>query len=257
MSNYAVQTLRRAGIPEPVARSVASKLKIKSYDAQHIIWTKGGQIDSWQFIMSGLVAAAAPTQGAQSIPIKIYGPGSWFGEQPILNRMPSYLEFSCLTPTQVITMPTALLWEIFDTEPGFSRYIAKLTAWRVQKATEMLMLMKLGNPCLRVVMGIAQFAEALASRSERPPTDGLDGGIEIPVKQNVIASLCGVSRTLVSEYLQRLAADCWLSVSYGRIELLSIGVWQRFTRSRRVHPMHHTNPTMDELLIELYRASVV
>jgi CRP-like cAMP-binding protein len=154
-------------------------------------------------------------------------------------------------------MPAAVLWELFDTEPGFARYIARLEAWRAQKKTEMLILMKLGNPCLRVVMGIAQFAQALVSRSERPVTEGMDGGIAIPVTQAVMAAMCGVSRAVFSEYVQPLAANGWLTISYGRIELLSITTWHQFYKLRRTQPTTHTNPTMEELLTELHRASVV
>lgn len=255
MSHYAAQILRKAGVSEPVALSFAPQLTLASYEAQDVIWAKGGKVRSWQFIISGLVAAAVPTQDARSVPITVYGPDSWFGEQPILNRMPPHLEYVCLSPTQAIAMPTAVLRYLFDTEPGFARYIATVAAWRAQRKAEMLVLMKLGNPCLRVVMGIAQFAEALVSRSERPVTEGLDGGVAIPVTQAVMAGMCGVSRAVFSEYVQPLAADGWLAISYGRIELLSIATWRRFCKSRRAELTAHTSPTMEELLTELHRAS--
>lgn len=255
VSHYAAHILQKAGVSRPVADGVAFRLSLKSFDAQDVIWTKGCEVESWQFIVSGLVAAAARTDDARSVPIAIYSAGSWFGEQPILNRMPSHLEYMCLAPTEVLTMPMAVLWQLFNTEPGFARYIARVAAWRAQKKAEMLVLMKLGNPCLRVVMGIAQFAEALVSRSERPATEGLDGGIAIPATQAVIAAMCGVSRAVFSEYVQPLAAHGWLAISYGQIELQSVGTWHRFYRIRRMQPTTRTNPTMEELLVELHRAS--
>lgn len=255
LSYFAVHILQKAGVSEPVARSLAPQLVIRGYDAQHAIWARGAEVQSWQFIISGLVAATTPTQEERSVPITIYGADSWFGEKPILNRMPARFEYVCLSETQVLVMPVTVFQRLFDTEPGFSRYLAKLTTWRAQRSAEMLTLMKLGNPPLRVVMGIAQFAEALASRSERPPTVGLDGGIAIPVSQAVVAQLCGVSRAGFSEHVQPLALDGWLSISYGRIELLSISTWQRFSSTRRAQPTDHINPTMGELLAELHRAS--
>lgn len=257
MSHYAAHILQKTGVSAPVANGVASRLFLRSYDAQETIWPKGGEVESWQFIIAGLVAAAAPIQDARSVPIAIYGAGSWFGEQPILNRLTSHLEYLCLAPTQVLAMPTAVLWQLFEAEPGFARHIAKVAAWRAQKKAEMLMLMKVGNPCLRVVMGIAQFAEALATHSERPVTEGLEGGIAIPVTQSVIAAMCGVSRAVFSEYVRPLAADGWLTLSYGQIELLSVATWHRFCKFRRMQPLTHTSPTIDELLVELNRASVV
>ena len=257
MSGYAAHILRKAGVSEPAARGFAPRLTLKHHEAQDLIWAKGGEVLAWQFVISGLVAAAVPTQDARSVPVNVYGPGAWFGEQPILNRMPPHLEYVCLAPTQVLSMPAAVLWELFETEPGFARYIAKVASWRAQKKAEMLVLMKLGNPCLRVVMGIAQFAEAMASGPDRSVTEGLDGGIAIPVTQAVMAAMCGVSRAVFSECVQPLAAGGWLVISYGQIELLSIATWHRFYKLRRAQPTTHTNPTMEELLAELHRASVV
>ncbi|EJL87347.1 cAMP-binding protein [Polaromonas sp. CF318] len=255
LSYFSAHTLLKAGVSEPVARSVAAQLAFRGYDTQQVIWARGAEVQSWQFIISGLVAATTPTQEERSVPITIYGADSWFGEKPILNRMSARFEYVCLSETQVLVMPVAVFQKLFDTEPGFSRYLAKLTTWRAQRSAEMLTLMKLGNPPLRVVMGIAQFAEALASRSERPPTVGLDGGIAIPASQAVIAQLCGVSRAVFSEYVQPLALDGWLAIRYGSIELLSIATWQRFSSARRALPTDHINPTMAELLAELHRAS--
>jgi CRP/FNR family cyclic AMP-dependent transcriptional regulator len=257
MSNYAAYILRKAGVSEPVARSAAPKLTLQHHEAQGVVWAKGGEVQAWQFIITGLVAAAAPVQDARPVPITVYGPGSWFGEQPILNRMPPHLEYVCLVPTQVLNMPAVVLWELFDTEPDFARYIAKLAAWRAQKMAEMLVLVKLGNPCLRVVMGIAQFAEALASGRDLSVTEGLDGGISIPVTQTVLAAMCGVSRAVFSEYVQPLASNGWLTISYGQIELLSIATWHRFYKSRRAQSTTLISPTIEELLAELHRASVV
>lgn len=255
MTDYAIQSLCRLEIPDPVARSVAARLNVRSYDAHRVVWAKGGRPESWQFIISGLVAAATPMLGAASVPIKIYGPDSWFGEQPILNAMPSSAEFFCLAPTQVLVMPKDLFFDLFDTEPGFSRHIAKLTAWRLQEASEMLTLMKLGNPCLRLVIGMGQFAEALAFHSEHPLSNDPHGKVELPVTQAIIASLCGVSRTLASTFLQHLVASGFVSISYGRMELLSIETWIRFSKARRAQLLAHNNPTIDEVLIELSRAS--
>jgi CRP/FNR family cyclic AMP-dependent transcriptional regulator len=122
MSNYAAHRLHKAGVSELGARSVASRLTFRHHEAQEVIWAKGSEVQSWQFIITGLVAAAAPTQDARSVPIIVYGAGSWFGEQPIFNRMPPHLEYVCLAPTQVLSRPAAMLWELFETEPGFARY---------------------------------------------------------------------------------------------------------------------------------------
>jgi CRP/FNR family cyclic AMP-dependent transcriptional regulator len=249
--SYILKRLRHLGLTDPVAGQVARDIRVQSFEAGHTIWAKGSMIQSWQFIIHGLVSAAIPTANSDSTPISVYGDGAWFGEQTIINRKPSYAAYVCLIPTEVLSMPAERFDQLFLEDAGFARFVAKLVAWRVQKTSETLMLMKLGNPCLRVVMGLAQFAEALSYRSERPPTIGFGDGLEIPIPQSTLASLCGVSRTLFSEYAQALANDQWLKLSYGKLEVLSPLAWHSFAQRQRALDIGHLAPTMPELLAQL------
>jgi len=198
-----------------------------------------------------LVAASLESPRGAMMPISIYGEGSWFGEQSIINRKTSYADFVCLSPTEVMSISSDIVLELMESQPSFALYLTRLMAWRVQKTSEMLMLMKFGNPCLRVVMGLSQFAEALFYHSDRPPTVGFGQGVEIPVKQKVLADLCGVSRTIFSEFAQKLAAEGWLSISYGKLEILSLQNWHKFSNIQRERKLNELNPTFEELLKEL------
>ncbi len=72
--------------------------------------------------------------------------------------------------------------------------------------------------------------------------------MEIPIPQNTLASLCGVSRTLFSEYVQQLAQHGWLKLSYGKLELLSIPTWHAFARLQREDSVNTLNASIQELL---------
>jgi DNA-binding FadR family transcriptional regulator len=75
--------------------------------------------------------------------------------------------------------------------------------------------------------------------------------VEIPVKQKVLADLCGVSRTIFSEYAQKLVAAGWLAISYGKLEILQLPHWHKFSNKQRERKMNDLSPVMDELLKEL------
>jgi len=175
-NGYVFKQLKRLGLSDALALQTAPMVKVQAFDAGKRLWTKGNEIKHWMFIIQGLVSASVPTTNSESTPISVYGRGAWFGEQSIINRKPSFADYVCLTATEVLTLPAAQFDQLFVTEPNFARFVAKLMAWRVQKTSETLTLMKLGNPCMRVVMGLAQFAEALAYRSDRPPTIGFGEG---------------------------------------------------------------------------------
>ena len=254
-NGYVYKQLRRLGLSDALTLETAPWVKVHAFDAGKRLWTKGAEVGHWMFIIHGLVSASVPTTNSESTPISIYGRGAWFGEQSIINRKPSFADYVCLTGTEVLTLPAARFDHLFVSEPNFARFVAKLMAWRVQKTSETLTLMKMGNPCMRVVMGLAQFAEALAYHSDRPPTVGFGEGVEIPISQNTLASLCGVSRTLFSEYVQQLAQHGWLKLSYGKLEILSITAWHAFARRQRDDNLNTLNASIQELLALLQAAN--
>lgn len=249
-SAYIYQLLMGLGLGERRVLQMLQRVKMSAFDAGTIIWPKGGQVEAWTYIISGLVGASVPMQEGGSIQVNIYGPRTWFGEEALLNRYPSGLEYGCLTPLRVVSVPAADTLAAFQDEPEFARYVALLMAWRSRQHSERVVLMKQGSPPLRVVMGLALFAEALFYNSSRPPTRGPEEtSMEIPVKQSVIASVFGVSRSVFSELVQHLASAGFLRVNYATLELCSVETWLRFSRKYRQTRMNMTKPTMDELLL--------
>lgn len=248
---YAYQKLRQLGLTEDAARVQAKETKLVSLDTNATVWRKGAEVKTYNCIISGLVSAAVSTESSTQSPIAIYGEHTWFGEFSILNNKPAYADFVCLLPTEMLTLPAANINELINSEQNFAVKMAKMVSWRAQKTAEMLMIMKCGNPCLRVIMGISQFAESLAYYSDRPPTIGYGEGLTIPVKQEVLASLCGVSRTKLSEFVLQLERSGWLRISYGKIEILSLQTWHRFSALQRERRFSRLNPDIHELLIEM------
>ena len=103
--NFKYQQLKNVGISQEKALQMAAFVKVSSFEEGQVIWSKGSKIDSWRFIINGLVAASTESPRGLLMPISIYGEGSWFGEQSIINRKTSYADFVCLAPTDVLLQP--------------------------------------------------------------------------------------------------------------------------------------------------------
>lgn len=248
MSIYAYQLLKGIGLSEQRVIRVLPSIKVQSLNADQILCRKGSQPEAWTHIVAGLVSAGIPDNNGVITPINIFGPGTWFGEIAILNRQALMLECICLTPVRILTMPLAQAVDAFEGEAEFSRYIARLVAWRTQQHAEMLTLMRLSSPQLRVVMGLALFAEALHNSNSHLPTNGLNDNLEIPLKQSLLAALCGVSRGVFSECMQQLSAAGWVRLNYATLALSSIVVWRRFSNQYRQSRINAVKPSMQEIL---------
>jgi CRP-like cAMP-binding protein len=148
----------------------------------------------------------------------------------------------------MISLDAKALHNLLASEHEFTIKITKLMAWRVQKSQEMLILMKLGNPCLRVVAGICQFAEALAYGDGSSNTIDDSTPITIPAPQGYVAALCGVSRGTLSVFIQHLAEQGCLRISYGKLELLKPKTWFRFAELQRSRSVDSMNPSIGDLI---------
>ena len=248
---FKYQQLRNVGISHEKALQLAMSVKISSYDEGHVIYLKGSKPDAWKFIISGLVAESVDSPHGTLMPISIYGEGTWFGEQSIVNETPSYADFVCISSTEVMSIASETVQELMATQADFVLYLTRLMAWRSQQTSEMLTLIKFASPCLRVVMGLSHFAEELTFHAPLTDAKNPNHGVEIPVKQKLLADLCGVSRTIFSEYVQKLATEGWLRISYGKLEILSVHNWLEFSNKQRSRKFNNLNPAFPDLLAEL------
>jgi hypothetical protein len=54
-----------------------------------------------------------------------------------------------------------------------------------------------------------------------------------------------------SEFVQKLSAAGWLAISYGKLEILQLPHWHKFSNKQRERKFSDLSPTLEELLKEL------
>lgn len=253
MSIYALQTLRDLGLNERTSYSIVSQIRLSSLDAGQVVWPRGQYVDSWRFIMTGMVAFTIPTKVGGHAAIDIRGENSWIGEGLILTSQVTPFECSCVTASEFLTIPRLTLVNLMHTEVVFANEVARLMAARTNWQQEMLTLLRFGSPCLRVVQGLALFAESL---NLTEPRSHRELSASLPAKQSILATLCGVSRTVMSKYLQTLQLHGWLSIEYGITKFCRLRAWSEFLDGRRKNGSLNMSPGMGEVLRELERADI-
>ena len=256
MSQFAKQLLRDVQLSEQRILKILPLLSIRSYEAGEIIWGKGRPVLAWNCVMTGFVAAGEPMARGGMMPLHVHGPHAWFGEQALLGGQASQLDYVCMTQVELIGMRQSCLEDALREEPEFRRFMLQLLARRVEEQTEFQLLLRLGGMPLRVVMGLAQFAlnqpKSFTAQFKPQPEDTVD----ISLSQDQIAAVCGVSRTLFSECLQKLAKAGWVKLRYGGMSLQSAAVWRLFARQWQQRQSSVRRQSMNELLSVLSQASV-
>lgn len=249
-ASYAFQQLLKVDMSEASAVKACGHIKVASKQTGKVIQNRGESFDNWYFIINGLLSAALKSHDESSTSLALLGSGTWFGEYSIINSKPCLWDYVALQDCDLLVLPGKVFTEILESDAGFSLYITKSLAWRSHHVGEMLILMKLGNPPLRVMMGISQFVAALAYKNERPPTIAFGEGVRIPLNQTMLSDLCGVSRSIFSGVIQHLVKKEIIRVSYGELEIYSIRPWMQFAAKKRKERFLNLNPTIDDLVKE-------
>jgi CRP-like cAMP-binding protein len=251
---YARQLLEDLHFSQSRILSTLPNLSLLSFDAGDAVLYKSCSVGFWCCIISGYVAASVPLDTGKRLPIQLFGQNEWFGEQPLITKQPSAHEYTCMTAVELITMPKNCFDSARHQDVNFGHFLSALVAWRGQQQDEKMVWMRLGSSPLRVVMGLAQFAEAARPRLVPRSMVDVSRKIDIPISQQHIADYCGVSRTLFSKNIQHLAKDGWLKLRYGGIELQKAETWRIFARKMRQRPCVVSRPLIADLLRDLKAA---
>lgn len=247
--NFSSRLLSSLGVSPERVHKVLPRVKMESAKLGDVLISKGQCSKHWTYILSGFVGTNAPTKNGHSVPVDIFGSNCWFGETMVLHERSSPLEYVCLSNASMLTIPADDVREAFAHDAKFTRTFARLLAWRGAIQTEIIGLIKTGNPQMRVVMGLALLASSL--NGNVLPQLGSEvkaNNFHIPLKQSLLASSCGVSRGVFSALAQKLADAGWIQVNYGTLELLSIPSWCSLLQAYRQARSDLNHLPMTELL---------
>lgn len=253
MAVYEYQILKGLELSEARLQYLAPRLQVKTLKAGETFWPKGSALPPLTHVVSGMVGANMPNGGSGSIPVNIYGIGSWFGEAGVISEHASAVEYVCIAPSRLLCIALVDATDAFSHELEFCKFIARLAAGRSQQLTEMLTLIKTGNSDMRVVMGLAMFADALGNSVSDLPGIRFEDELSIPIKQSQLAILLSVSPSFFSACIQHLVAANWLRVDYGSLELLNLKAWLAVARGHRQNGMLLDKPSMPEILSLMQR----
>lgn len=254
MSFFIQRVLFNIGLSQHVARLAANDCLISCIDARKVIWHQGETVESWDLVLSGVVAVSQYHGTSDSRLVHFFTNGAWYGEHNIVAAIPSCLAYHTLDQADLMRMPARLFRKLLDEEPAFSRFIARLCAMKGQLLWDSNTLLKTGNPSIRVAGGLALCTENISASVLPSLGDADRDSHRIPLKQELLAHYCGVSRTVFSKHLQTLMTHGLIKIEYSEIELVSLKEW----RGLLAYLKHETGKVGEvnlEELIRLYRDS--
>lgn len=250
MRDFTLQVYTRMGISTPASFEANKQSRVISKRAGDPVWRYGETITHWCYIVDGMVAELVSLGQGSGYPLTLHGRNTSFARHELFGDGRACVDYVAVTDVELLTLPAEAYRSLLDSDPGFARHVVGLSARQLQQQTKMLIVNKCSNSALRVVGGLALCAESFSVPRQPCPGHDPEGSerLLLPMSQQMIARLCGVSRTLFSEYVGQLVQSNWAQLQYRGVELLHLPVWQRVFAHLHRQQVWRSNPSVEQLL---------
>jgi len=174
---------------------------------------KGEPVEAWIGVVDGLLKMS--NVSAEGKPTSFVGvaTGSWFGEGSLLKDEPRRYDMVALRASRIAYVPRATFMWLLDTSMPFNRFVITLLNERLAQFIGMVEHDRLLGPDARL-------ARCLASMFNAHLYPGI--GPVLPISQDEIAQLVGLSRQRTNQALQRLEQAGLLRLEYGSITVTDL-----------------------------------
>jgi CRP-like cAMP-binding protein len=191
---------------------VLARLNRRSYRKGVTLFHEGDPGDSMHLIEKGRVAVRASTRSGDEVILAVLGRADFFGEQALLS--PTSTRTASVVALELVET-RVLLRTDFDAlrreQPSVERLLVDVLAAQVRRLSSQLLEALYLPVEPRVVRRLAGLADLYASG---------DSSVEVPLRQEELASLAGSTRSTTNRVLRQLVDDGVVALGRGRIVIL-------------------------------------
>ena len=197
----------RALAPAELDR-VAGETVVRTCPAGGLVCRKGETVEHWIGVVDGLVKMASVSAEGKPMSFTGIGTGGWFGEGSLLKDEPRRYDIVALRDSIVAYMPRATFARLLDRHIPFNRFLLVQLNERLGQFIAQVERDRLHGP-------EARLARSLAGLFNPVLYPGI--GPTLPVSQEELGQLVGLSRQRVNQALKRLESEGLVSVEYGGV----------------------------------------
>ncbi|MCE3271331.1 MAG: Crp/Fnr family transcriptional regulator [Ramlibacter sp.] len=169
-------------------------------------------------VVSGGIKASSLREDGKEAILAVLEPGNWFGEISLLDGLPRTHDATAARDAEVLVLPHAG-FERMMKRPAFALAICRMLAARVRSLYGMVEDATLRSTRARVARRLLLLARGDATQAREPRP-------VVPVSQEALAMMLGVSRQTLSKELQAMARTGAIALGYGKIEITSVAELQ-------------------------------
>lgn len=209
----------RAGLSEGQLERVCRDAYARSYQAGATVCARGSPSIHWLGVISGMLKVDTVSSDGRSTTFAGVPAGAWFGEGAVLKGEPRPYAVVAIRDSSVAFLPrTTFQWLIEESRP-FSRWVIDQLNARLGHYVALIESYRFQEASGRVAYCLAE----LFNPQLYPGTRSA-----LPISQEEIARLCGLSRQNANRALHDLESAGLVRMRYGVIEILDLPGLQSF-----------------------------
>ena len=201
---------QRRVVAETVIRNVASR----SY-----VCRKGDPAEYWIGVLEGLVKVASVSPEGKPVSFIGVPGGGWFGEGALLKNELRLYDAVALRPSVVAYMPRNTFMLLLDASVAFNRFLVTQLNERLGQFVAMVEHDRLLRPEARLATELAALFNPILYPGNRT---------SLPISQEELAHLVGLSRGRVNTALKRLHHAGLVRVTYRGVTIVDLEALKRF-----------------------------
>jgi CRP-like cAMP-binding protein len=184
-----------------------------------LVCRRGERVDQWIGVIDGLVKMANVSADGKPTSFTGIGTGGWFGEGSLLKDEPRRYDIVALRDSTIAYMPRATFLALLDHSMPFNRFLLTQLNERLGQFIAMVEHDRLLGPDARLARSLAGLFN---------PVLYPQVGASLPVSQEELGQLVGLSRQRVNQALKVLERAGLLRIEYGGVTVLDIDGLRRF-----------------------------
>jgi CRP-like cAMP-binding protein len=202
------------GLADDDRRALLARLGRRSYRKGETLLHEGDPGDSLHLIDKGRVAIRVTTRAGDEAILAVLGRGDSFGEQALLSPAARRTASAvALEPVETRVLLRTDFEQLLVAQPSVEHFLVQVLATMVRRLSNLLVDAMYLPVDQRVVRRLADLAEVYA-------TD--EATVDVPLKQDQLASLAGSTRSTTNRVLQQLVDENIVELARGRIVILDV-----------------------------------
>ncbi|ASG23356.1 Crp/Fnr family transcriptional regulator [Nitrospirillum viridazoti CBAmc] len=210
--------------PADLRAEILARGRLRTYADGQAVYRGGDAPDGLYALVTGRMRLATVQEDGREVVILHAGPGHWFGEVSMVDGLPRGQTAVARGESVVLHLAAQAFAQIVGADPRRWANFAGILSRHLRQATHYLgEVLALPTP-----QRTARLLALLCRLEEAPPDDTGCAPVLLPLSQEDLAGMLGLSRQTANRALGRLERAGLVRRGYGGIEVRDAGALERF-----------------------------